>query len=74
MAPQVRMLFVRCVIGYSSGMHRVVRLAVYGAIYAVAFGANIFTHRKWGRRPIPLRVLLYVTGLMLSVALVEEFH
>jgi len=53
-------------------MHTIVRLSVYAAIHGVMLVGNVVWYRKAGRRPIPLRLLLYVTGLMFSVALVEE--
>lgn len=55
-------------------MHRIVRLSVYAAIYGAAFATNYAFHRRTGKRPVPVRLLLYVTGLMFSVAIVEEFH
>lgn len=55
-------------------MHRVIRISIYAIVYAIAFGANWLANRKLGRRPVPLRLLLYATGGMLSIALVEEFH
>ena len=65
-APCSEAVLVRC--------YGMLRLGLYGTLYGLVLLTNIVSHRRTGRRPALARVLLYVTGLMLSAALVETFH
>lgn len=55
-------------------MRLVIRLTLYLLLYALMWGLNLGWQRWRGKRSLILTYFLYVAGLMLSVALVEEFH
>ena len=53
--------------------HNAVRLTVYTALWLAFFLAAEIRYRRGVRVPKSLHLLVFVTGLLLSVVLVETF-
>jgi hypothetical protein len=53
-------------------LHKAVRLAVYLGLWLLVFVPAIVRNHRGKKVPAWWHFLIYVTGLMLSVAMVEE--